>query len=188
MFKFWHGGARWTDKPQVQSPKAGRYEHGPGIYLTTHYLRAKGYAKGGKVTTLIELSPDTRWLHAAKLPSQELVQFFDMAPRLPNRDKLKAEFQSLNRMAEASPDALVKVEYLRNFLVNSDALSSKAGLYFAQWLVDHNIDAAIERVYSAEEWVVVFNPAVIVKHTVVPAANVALALYELPAVLPRLVA
>jgi len=180
MIQLWHGGSRWNGKPEVQAPKQGRYECGPGINLTTHYLRARKYATGGKVTTLVTLSDNIRWLEQAKLPLKDLVQFLDETPRLPGRAALKEDF--LQRAIERgmAMDDLCPVERLVNVLINSEALAGKVGLHLADWLTRNGVDAALHRAMGQEQWVIVFNPAIIVKHQVVPAASVKLDQYEMP--------
>ena len=43
----WHGGNLEFGKENI-SHKGGRWEHGPGLYLTTHYDTARKYAKGSR--------------------------------------------------------------------------------------------------------------------------------------------
>ncbi|HQY61120.1 MAG TPA: hypothetical protein PK141_06990 [Polyangiaceae bacterium] len=45
---FWHGSRAWHGPPTVRPGRAKRSEGGPGIYLTTSYRTASGYAKGGE--------------------------------------------------------------------------------------------------------------------------------------------
>jgi hypothetical protein len=44
VMQFWHGG----NLDNETSPRSGKWEYGPGLYLTTHYGTAKKYAKGGR--------------------------------------------------------------------------------------------------------------------------------------------
>ena len=46
----WHGGRALEHDYKKSLPAKGLWEHGPGLYLTTSYLRAKQYAKGGGTT------------------------------------------------------------------------------------------------------------------------------------------
>jgi hypothetical protein len=43
----WHGGNLEFSSESI-SHRGGRWEHGPGLYLTTHYDTAKKYAKGSR--------------------------------------------------------------------------------------------------------------------------------------------
>src|SRR5690554_2395054 len=66
MALIWHGGSRWDSDPEVRPARKGRAEWGPGIYGTSSYFRAKSYAKGGKVTQLVDFVP-SRWLNEVAL-------------------------------------------------------------------------------------------------------------------------
>ena len=180
MFQFWHGGKRWYGRPEVQAPRKGRYEYGPGIYMTTRYLTAKKYSGGGKVTTLVTLADNVRWLHLAKLPVKELLEYLASAPRLKGRAQVIEDFEQRCMRREMSMEDLCPVEYLVNVLINAEALAGKVGLHLTEWLAEKGVDARVERAHGGEQWVVVFNPAVIVKHTVVSATDAPLDLYALP--------
>lgn len=180
MIELWHGGSRWMHKPVIQAPKKGRYECGPGIYLTTSYLRARKYAAGGKVTTKVTLADNIRWLEQAKLPLRELVDFLDSAPRLVGRRLIKEDLLQRGIDRNLALDDLCPVDRLVNMLINADALSGKVGVYLANWLTEKGIDAALHRPMGQEQWVVVFNPQVISKHKVIPASDVSLDEYDLP--------
>lgn len=180
MLQVWHGGRRWSGKPEVQAPRKGRYECGPGIYLSTRYLTARRYAGGSNVTTLVTIAEKVRWLQQAELPLSELVEFLDTAPRLKNRRAIKEDLlQRAVRRGHALSD-LAPVESLVNVLINTDALAGQVGLHLAHWLVSKGIDASLYHAYGQDQWVVVFNPAIIVQHKVVSATNAPLDLYELP--------
>lgn len=180
MFQYWHGGKRWDGKPEVQAPRQGRYECGPGIYLTNRYLTAKKYAAGGKVTTLITLANNVRWLQDAKLPLKELFDFLDTVPRLKGRARVKADFEQRCVRREMLMTDLCPVEYLVNILINTESLAGQVGLALVDWLTSKGVDASLHGAHGQEQWVIVFNPAVIVKHEVVSGSKVSLDSYELP--------
>lgn len=46
--QLYHGGRLDQSYEATKNQKQGRWEYGPGLYLTTHYGTAKGYAKGGR--------------------------------------------------------------------------------------------------------------------------------------------
>lgn len=177
MMELWHGGARWEGGPEVQPPKAGRYEAGPGIYLTTRYLRARDYARAGKVTTLVTLRDEIRWLEQAKLPLATIDAYVRDTPRFPKRDRILA---NLARYGEEFDRDAFPVSIFVNTCVNNDVLTGKQGVLIAKWLVEQGIDASLYDKGSGEQWVVVFNPAAIRRHEVVSATKVSLAQYDLP--------
>lgn len=177
MIELWHGGSRWEGGPEVQPPKAKRCEAGPGIYLTTRYLTARDYARAGKVTTLVTLRDNIRWLERAKLPLATIEAYVRETSRFPKRDRM------LSRLArygdEFGRDAF-PVSIFVNACVNNDVLTGKQGVLLAHWLVEQGIDASLYTVNAQEQWVIVFNPAVIAKHKVISATVVRLDQYDLP--------
>ncbi len=188
MIELWHGGTRWEGPPEVRGPKQGKYECGPGIYLTTRYLRARDYARGSKVTTLVTLADDIRWLEKTKLPLKELIEYAKTAPRLPKRarDNVVAYLLRDPEGNERELDSLQDVTRLVNLLINEEALAGQPGVHLAEWLTSKGIDASLHTPMSQEQWVIVFNPKVIRKHRVVPASQVDLSQYELPTIeLPK---
>lgn len=54
-FNFWHGG-NLTEYNDVIAQKNGRYEYGPGLYLTNFYDIAKKYAKGSRKLYIVTVS------------------------------------------------------------------------------------------------------------------------------------
>lgn len=182
MTDLWHGGRRWEGSPEVRPPKQGKYECGPGIYLTTNYLTAKKYGSGGGVTTRVTLATGIRWLQQAKLPVRELVEYLDTAPRLKARQRIKDDFLSRQEARKLSLDDYCDVERLVNLLINESSLAGNLGVHLAAWLTSKGIDASLHSPKTGEQWVIVFNPNVIRKPRVVSATVVELADYDLPAI------
>ncbi|WP_434715924.1 hypothetical protein [Paraburkholderia sp. A3RO-2L] len=180
MIEFWHGGRRWVDRPTVQPPKQGRYECGPGIYLTNQYERARHkYAKGNGVTTLVGLKDDISWLERKHLPLQDMQDYVRQTPRFRQRELILHE---LSYSAERLGRDLIPLSYLVNLCVNNDVLSGTQGVALAAWLAEQGVDASLHTVNAVEQWVIVFNPAVIERYRVVPASQVSLEQRSLPLV------
>lgn len=168
--ELWHGGRRWIDSPAVQAPKKGRYECGPGIYLTNAYERARGkYAKGGGVTTLVTLKDGIRWLETAKLPLEAQLGFVNGTARLHKRAAIERD---LHKCAERMRSDLLPACFLVNLCVYHEALSGQPGIQLAAWLAEQGIDASLYSASGAEQWVIVFNPEIIHSFKVVPASEV----------------
>lgn len=180
MIELWHGGNRWIGPPEVRPPRRGKYECGPGLYLTTSYLRARTYARGGKVTTKVRLADDVHWLERAQLPLRELLDYAKTAPRLSGRAQLLDDLVRRYAEPETAMDQLCDVSRLVNLLINSEALAGKPGVHLAQWLGSKGIDASLHRPMGQDQWVIVFNPDVIKAHRVIPAESVSLSDYDLP--------
>lgn len=179
MIEMWHGGRRWLDKPEVQACKAGRYECGPGIYLTNRYLRARDYAKAGGVTTLVKLKEDVRWLEHTELPLSSMEAYVRETPRFRQRERLLAD---LARSAEHLGRETLPASYLVNLCVNHELLSGQQGVLLSQWLAEQGVDASLHKLNVQEHWVIILNPRVIAQYTVVRAAAVTLEQYDLPLV------
>lgn len=179
MFEMWHGGRRWQGSPELQAPKAGRYECGPGIYLTNRYMRAVEYAQGGGVTTLVTLRDGLRWLEKSELPLATLKDYVRSARGFRKRE---AVFEDLDRSAERLKREILPVSYLVNLCIYYEVLSGGQGLRLAQWLSEQGIDASLHSVNANEQWVIVFNPSAIAKYRALPASQVSLEQYELPRV------
>jgi hypothetical protein len=180
MMEFWHGGRRWNERPAVQAPKQGRYECGPGIYLTNQYERAKHkYARGNGVTTLVSLRDGISWLERKALPLQDVQEYIRQTRGFRKRDVM------LNEVADSAKRLgrdMLPAEFLVNLCVYHDVLSGNQGLNLAAWLVEQGIDASLHTVNAVEQWVIVFNPAIIERYRTVPAAQVSLERYSLPLV------
>lgn len=182
MIELWHGGTRWFGTPELQEPRPGRYECGPGLYLTTSYSRAKSYAKGPKVVTRVTLADDIRWLEDARLPLASLVAYVEGTHGFRKRMQVLSDLRAAG-LREG--DGAVPVSYLVNLCVNHECLSGKQGLLLAKWLASQGIDASLYQRAADEQWVVVFNPKVIVRSKVVPAREVSLNDYNLPLIEPN---
>ena len=178
MIEMWHGGRRWNERPAVQTPKQGRYACGPGISLTNQYERARHkYARGNGVTTLVTMKDDISWLEQKNLSLQVLQDYVRQTRGFRKRDALLADLEtSANRLSKD----LIPASYLVNLCVYHDVLSGSQGVSLAAWLVEQGIDASLYSVNLEEQWVIVFNPAIIERYRTVPAAEVSLEQYKLP--------
>ena len=176
--KLWHGG-RITGPIDIQAPTKGRYEAGPGLYLTTSYQRACKYAKGGGSTFLVTVKDNLNFADDVLIPLAEGIQF--AMKRLGGKGKdiaadLRANCTRMNKdMFTAST--------LINLVVNYEAGAGAKGKALLQFLQDHNVDAASESPsmgFQNEQWVVVFNPKAVLKVEKVPASAVTSEMYNLP--------
>jgi hypothetical protein len=61
-------------------------------------------------------------------------------------------------------------------------LSGTPGVALGAWLAEQGVDASLHTVNAVEQWVIVFNPAVIERYRVVPASQVSLEQRSLPLV------
>lgn len=151
----YHGSRRWNGPPQVQRGRDGRTEHGPGIYLTTSYERARRYGKPRKVI----LDEDLAMLEGAEAPIAEILAY---AKTMRAKTRM---LEDLQRSAQRlGPRERMPVSYLVNLAVNNDALTGAESQKLAAWLVSKGIDASlVEMSGSPEDWLVVFNPEKILR-------------------------
>lgn len=167
--ELWHGGRRWEGGPEIQAPKRGRYECGPGIYLTNKYDRARKYAKGGGVTLKVKLADTVRWLEEARLPVATLESYVRDTRGL----RKKADIlEDLRSAAERMGGDTLPASFLVNLCVNHEAVAGEQGVRLAAWLAEQGIDASMHSVNAEEDWVVVFNPAVIKRYEVISASTI----------------
>ena len=167
--KFWHGGRRWDGPAMLRPSRAGRYEAGPGLYLSNHLRTARKYAKGGGQTVLVELDPDIRLLEDARLTLEQQLEGLAALPRAPGRAQIEA---GLRKSAQRHSDGLMPAEYLMNYCINHQALGGASGIRLARWYTSQGIDASVYGRSGDEDWVVVFNPDKVVRAQPLRAAQV----------------
>lgn len=159
IVKFYHGGTAWgSNKPMVMPAKKGKYECGPGIYMTTSYSRAKSYAGGNKIVQLVAVDANK-----IILPNEVKVELIDVmnlisSIKIKNRRQLTQDLENSFKRGRNSANIVI------NLLVNNEALSGDAGPVVAKWLSDHGITADFNKFHS-EEWLIIFDPSIIIKVT-----------------------
>jgi hypothetical protein len=153
----WHGSHNWSGPPEIRPPRKGRYEYGCGIFITNICERARQYAKGGgtllRMTIILKEPPIA---HTVSL--EELINFVQDCPGLRHRKNIIAD---LNDAAELSSRRILSAENLNNLIVNNEALTASSAPHVAKWLSDHGMPVSYNKIWAMEEWMVVFNPAVI---------------------------
>lgn len=70
---FWHGG-NLDDMSDYSHHKKGRYEYGPGLYLTTSYTVASKYAKGNRKLYIVTVA-DGNDISDVRIPENEAIEF-----------------------------------------------------------------------------------------------------------------
>ena len=189
LISLWHGGHRFDSTPEIRPAKRGRFECGPGIYATTHYQRARNYAKGGGATHLIEFAPRLMLEDAALSLATATAIAGDVLPKrlaqqvkrdlIDGADRLKDRIGRLQAIGEGS--LFVPASNLLNLCVNCDGIVGVRGPLLAQHLAGLGIDASFHHVSGNEWWAVIFNPRCIRRVTKVAAKDIGLDRYELPA-------
>lgn len=176
----WHGGKNLeygVDSPKP-SPK-GRWEGGPGLYLTTHYETARKYAKGGGSTYLIDVNLGN---HAKDvlIPICDVVDFINKNVVVKHRKEMIEDIHSHAKRVNSFDN--VCSEVLINLCINYEALKGDKTVALNKFLVQNNVGFNTIDNYSGrnETVVVLFDLDSINKIKKVSAKDVSLDEYELP--------
>lgn len=176
----WHGGRDLEYNYRTfQSSRKGKWEHGPGIYLTTHYERASNYAKGGGKTYLVEFSEGNN-IDDIKLSLSSVYEFVN---KYVIKKKSKEVIDCIKNNAQrTSNDDSIKASYFLNIMINFDAISPSKTHYLNEFLVEHKADYGIVNNFGGrpETVFIIFNNKLIQKVKSVPAKEVALTQWEIP--------
>lgn len=157
--QFWHGAHRWDKFHDQKNLPKGKCEYGPGLYLTTNYNTAAKYAKGNGKVILIELTPEINWLQHEKRPFSLLREMVNDCYHLKGKQKILNELEQLH--ARLGNPEMLDAEYLVNLFVNNDVSHGNGGRYLQDWLLTQNIDASLANSRYNDDWVVIFNEAII---------------------------
>lgn len=176
----WHGGRDLEYNYQTfQSSRKGKWEHGPGIYLTTHYERASSYAKGGGKTYLVEFTEGNN-IDDIKLSLSCVYEFVNTYVI---KKKCKEVIDCIKNNAQrTSTDDTIKASYFLNIMINFDAISPSKTHYLNQFLVENKADYGIVNNFGGrpETVFVIFNNKLIQKVKSIPAKEVNLNQWEIP--------
>lgn len=143
--EFWHGGIL-EGGYDTKSQKSGRYESGPGLYLTTHYDTAVKYTKGSRKMYKITVQKGTD-LSEVKLNIEDVKLFVSKNVVAGKRNRI---YNSLDRWVK---EGLVKAYILNNVLLNNDALRPSKTEKLVEFFLEQGIDYQI--VDNAFGWVIV---------------------------------
>lgn len=149
---FWHGG-NLDSYEDVISQKSGRYQYGPGLYLTTKYDDAKQYAKGSRKLYLVTVNLGN---------DLENIQFSvnavnDFIKKYTIRNK---QSELLTRIAQrTSEQGTVPGFIMNNLIINFDAIKPANTKYLRQFFIDNGADYNIvDNAFGwGEKMMVLFN-------------------------------
>lgn len=175
----WHGGRDLEHNYRdTQVSSKGRWEHGPGLYLTTHYETARKYAKGGGKTYQVTVELGTH-IKDVELPIEKVLDFISQNVVKSKRNDLTDDIhQNMKRMNSTTH---VAAETLMNLCINYEALKGEKTVSLNKLLVEHGVDyGTAERFSGRDETVcIVFNLDKIKKVKAVLAKDVSLNDFEL---------
>ena len=180
----YHGGRKFSGPVDILPKASKNAQNGPGSYTTTNLYTAQKYAKGGGVVHRIILSPETRFNNTdGNIPLSDAIEWVESRSGLRKKKEIIADLKknSENRADRLGPGVVYEWALL-NLCVNHDVLSGEHGPALAAWMVEHGIDAEVERAMkNNEEWVSIFNPNVVIHREILANAGEGCE-YELPRV------
>ena len=170
----WHGG-RLDDSYEASiSHKKGRWEHGPGLYLTTHYDTAKKYAKSQRKLYQITVEEGAE-LDKSNIPEENVHEFIDTYIIGRKKNIIRSSVERITK------DGTVKASRLLNLIINEDAIRSSNTNELRNFFVANGIDYAL--VPNAFGWgemmLVLYNMDKIVEKKVIRPSD-DIEVYDLP--------
>ena len=167
---FYHGGKPWFGKFELNAKKSGGMEHGPGLYLTNGVQTAQSYAKGGGVVNLIKVRPDARLLGNTTSHIDTMIDFINRH-RIRNGKRVIASLRSASERYQKQD---LSLESLINLMINHDALTPATAQPLSEFIVSQGVDMNVFKApmwcshgEGNDQWVVIFNPEVIMSRSTV---------------------
>jgi hypothetical protein len=156
--RFWHGGPVNKAPDQVRASPIGTHEYGQGIYLTSALSTALKYARGGALWEVEFRLPERgQWLQDRRLSRNDCLSFLKSRSRLRNRAAVIKDV--LNWTSTESGD--IPAQWFVNSCVDHKALGGEHGPALAKWLVDLGIKASLLEQPGGEQWVILFDAALV---------------------------
>jgi 8-oxo-dGTP pyrophosphatase MutT (NUDIX family) len=169
----WHGGNLEIDKDSV-SHKRGRWEFGPGLYMTTHYDTARKYSKGSRKLYQITISQGTD-IRDVYFPIKVCLNFVD---DFVIRSKKKDIVERLN---SRTTDGKINADTFLNIMINEGAVKNTDTDKLREFIVINGVDYSIQD--NAFGWhermVVLFNTKKIINKKIVTPKD-KIEVYDLP--------
>jgi hypothetical protein len=132
---FWHGG-NLDNYDDIIAQKNGRYEYGPGLYVTTHYNTAQKYSKGSRKLYLATIA-EGKEISEAFLSMDAVKNFIKMYVIGTMK---KYIYEQVQRYEE---NGQVKAYIFNNIILNNKAIKSTATKYLRSFYVANGIDYEI---------------------------------------------
>lgn len=140
----WHGGRDLESGfREIIAHKSGRWEYGPGLYLTTHWQTATKYAKGSNKLYLVTIRKGTElkdvnlslevmkeflMTHGIRKKAPEVLQVIEKNMSRTNKTELNGQ-TFVNILINYEAITNVKTAALRQFLINQGATYSTVGSF-----------------------------------------------------------
>jgi hypothetical protein len=146
----WHGG-RLDDLSSVTFKK-GKYEYGPGLYLTTKWEVVQKYSKGSRKLYMVTITKG-KDADKVKVPIEEVKTFLE---QYGIKKKSKDVIDSISKFNE---NGKVRGNIVINSIVNNEAVKPTLQNRFREFLIEQGIDYYIvDNPFGwHEKMVVLFN-------------------------------
>jgi len=170
----WHGGNLNSEFTDSLAHKKGKWEYGPGLYLTTHYNTARKYSKGGRKLYQITIERGLD-LDDALIDTQKLYDFVTYHTIGNKKNIIKTS------IAKYDDNGKTRASIFLNSIINNNAIKAAETNTLRKFLVDSGIDYSL--VSSPFGWhemmVVLFNmDKIIDKQIITP--NTKIDVFDLP--------
>jgi hypothetical protein len=173
ILSLWHGGNLDFNKDVIVH-KGGRWEYGPGLYLTTKYEVVSKYARGSRKLYMVDIMIGTD-LKTVSLPLDVVNNFINS--RVIKRKKIEV----LAGVSRRIKDEALNADTFLNILINNDAIKNSETDILRKFFVANKIDYnIIDNAFGwGEKMIVLFNMKKIDKITVVKPKD-RLEMFDLP--------
>jgi hypothetical protein len=169
---FWHGGK--LDFYSEVTYKKGRWEYGPGLYLTTNYSVAKKYSGGGRLLYMITIKKGTD-IADVSISVADLHEFIS--------DFVIKKYQKdcKDRFAELSKNDAVAARLVQNVFVNNEWLKTSNVNELNKFLKNHGVDySMMSRTFGFDSSMcVLYNTKLIVSTKVISSKD-KIEMFDLP--------
>lgn len=110
----WHGGNLNDLYNDMVNHKKGRFEYGCGLYLTTHYMTAKKYAKGNRKLYQITIEKGTD-MTEVRIPVEVCLEFIN---EYTIKNKRKEIVDRIKRYDKNG----IPADIFQNVIINEEAI------------------------------------------------------------------
>lgn len=152
----WHGGRDLEyNYREYSGSKKGRWEHGPGLYLTTHYDRARQYSKGNGSTYKVNVECNNN-IKDVIIPVEAINEFINRhVIKSKQKELLEDVYSNIERMKRPG----IIAENFLNLIINLNAIQNTNTIVLNKFLVEHNVDYGLVKRYGGreEDVVIIFN-------------------------------
>lgn len=162
VMSFWHGGNLENSYSDSISHKKGRFEYGPGLYLTTHHGTAQKYSKGSRKLYLIDVEKGIDGKNA-NLSINKTLEFINTYI-IKNKRK-----EIINRISKYNKDDKIPVSIFINVIINEDAIKPTNTNEMRNFLVRNGVDyLTVPNAFGwGELMLVLFNMKKIIRKQIV---------------------